>query len=98
MTPEDKIADLRQEIDRSISEGGVQTAAANIEALWRLNSSSSTAAFLVSRIEKIRESLNLTRLRIALLRSCTLEPVIPLLRASAFGFRLDPEAHVGDYN
>ena len=98
MNPEDKIADLRLEIDGSISDAGVQAAAASIEALWRLDPSSSTAAFLVSRIEKIRKSLNLTRLRIALLRSCTLEPVIPLLRASAFRFRLDLEVHVGDYN
>src|SRR5579871_918871 len=98
MNPEDKSADLRQEIDRSVCEGGIQAAAANMEALWRLNPSSSTAAFLVSRIEKIRESLNLARLRIALLRSCTLEPVIPLLRASAFCFRLDPDVHVGNYN
>ena len=98
MNPEDKMADLRQEIDRSISEGCVQAAAAKTGELWQLDPRSSTAAFLVSRIEKLQGLLNLSRVRVAVLRSYTLEPVIPLLRAAAFRFRIDIEVQVGDYN
>jgi len=98
MKPEDKIADLRQEIDQAISEGFAEVAAVRMGMLWRQEAGPSTAAFVVSRIEKVRASLNLRRLRVAVLRSYTLEPVIPLLRAAAFGFRLDLEVQVGDYN
>ncbi len=98
MNPKDNIADIRLEIDRSLSEGFVQAAAVRMGDLWQLEQGSSTAAFLVSRIEKLRGLLNLTRLRVAILRSYTLEPVIPLLRAAAFRFRIDTEVQVGDYN
>jgi FkbH-like protein len=103
MPPEDNTRDLpkedhRNEIDRLISEGIADSAAARIDALWRQEHSLATAAFIAPRIDKLRERLNLTALRVAIVRSFTLEPVIPLLRAAAFCFRLDIQVHVGDYN
>src|SRR5208283_4929165 len=113
MTPEDETSDLRKEdlrkedhrkeglrneIDRLISNGVAQSAATRMDALWRREPTLATAAFLAPRIDKLRERLDLTTLRVAILRSFTLEPVVPLMRAAAFCFRLNPEAHVGDYN
>ncbi len=90
--------DHRNEIDRLISNGNADSAAVRIDALWRQEHSLATAAFIAPRIDKLRERLNLTTLRVAIVRSFTLEPVIPLLRAAAFCFRLDLQVHMGDYN
>src|SRR6476659_8664773 len=98
MKPEHQIADLRQEIDGHISTGTAEAAAAGLDALWRQEPGPSSAAFIVSRIEKLRGKLNLACLRVAVLRSFTVEPAIPLLRAAAFSWRLDIEVQVGSYN
>ena len=98
MTSDDKIADLRSEIDRLISTGSADSAASQIDRLWRQDPGSSSAAFIAPRIEKLRDQLNLLPFRVALLRSFTLEPVVPLLRAAAFVFRIDLQVHLGDYN
>lgn len=90
--------DHRSEIDRLISSGMADSAAARIDALWRHEHSLATAAFIAPRIDKLRERLNLTTFRVAVIRSFTFEPVIPLLRAAAFCFRLDLQVHMGDYN
>jgi FkbH-like protein len=108
MPPEDKTPDppedahrkedLRNEIDQLLSDGIAGSAAARIDALWRQEPTLTTAAFLAPRMDNLRERLHLTTLRVAIVRSFTLEPVIPLLRAAAFCFRLDIQVHVGDYN
>jgi FkbH-like protein len=107
MPPENKTSDLhledhkeelRHEIDRLIANGMAPSAAARMDALWRQESTLATAGFLAPRIDKLRERLLLTTLRVAIVRSFTLEPVVPLLRAAAFCFRLDLHVHVGDYN
>src|SRR5215469_14014037 len=98
MKPEEKSAELRQEINRAISEQTIEVASARIDELWRREPGPSSAAFIAPHIERLRGQLNLARLRMAVLRSYTVEPVIPLLRAAAFGFRVDLEVHVGDYN
>src|ERR1700756_5624556 len=89
--------DLHREIDRLISGGSADSAAAAISALWRQDPGPAAAAFITSRIDKLREPLNLLPFRVALLRSFTVEPVVPLLRAAAFGYRIDLRVHVGDY-
>ncbi len=95
---ENKISDLRGEINRLISSSSVDAAAAAIDELWRHETSPASAAFIVSRIEKLRDRLNLLPLRIAVVRSFTLEPAIPLLRAAAFRYRIDLQVHIGDFN
>ncbi|HKB05169.1 MAG TPA: HAD-IIIC family phosphatase, partial [Gemmataceae bacterium] len=57
-----------------------------------------TAGFVVSRFEKLRPSLSLVPHRLAILRSFTVEPVVPLLRAAAFLAGIDLTVHVGDFN
>jgi FkbH-like protein len=98
MTPEDKIPDLRSEIDSLISTGCVDSAALRIDALWRREPGPASAAFIDTRIDQLRGRLNLLPFRVAVLRSFTLEPAIPMLRAAAFCYRVDLRVHVGDYN
>jgi FkbH-like protein len=90
--------DLRVEIDGLISGGALDQAARQLAELWRRDSASSTASFVVSRVEHLRKNLPLTKFKLAILRSFTVEPIVPLLRAEAFAYGIDLEIHVGDFN
>jgi FkbH-like protein len=90
---------LRQKADRSIELERPAEAAAVLSEIWRLEAgSAAAAAFVVSRYERIRRALSLQPHRIAILRSFTVEPVIPLLRAAGFAAGLDFTVQVGDFN
>jgi hypothetical protein len=90
--------DLRQEVDNLITAGAAELAAVRLAELWRRESGPASAAFVVSRCEKLSNMLPLLRYRLAILRSFTVEPAVPLLRASAFLSGVDLTVHVGDFN
>jgi FkbH-like protein len=96
MTPQPQ--DLRTEADRLISAGSAQPASACLSDLWRKEANSVAAAFVVSRFEQLRGKLPLLAYRLAVLRSFTLEPAIPLFRAEAFVRGIDLSVKVGDFN
>src|SRR5579862_1119016 len=92
------MSDLRMEVDSLISSGSAEAASARLAELWRNESGPASAAFLISRFEQIRGSLALRPYRLAFLRSFTVEPAVPLLRATAFLAGIDLTLHVGDFN
>ena len=103
MTSESKAIDLRSEVDRLISAGPISVESAALVSrrladLWRAEAGSVAAAFLVSRFEKLRGKLPLQPYRLAILRSFTVEPAIPLLRAEAFVHGIDLTVQLGDFN
>jgi FkbH-like protein len=89
---------LRQEIDRLIAGGDTVGASRCLAELWQKESGSAVAFFLTSRYEKLREARQFTAHRLAILRSFTVEPMVPLLRAAAFTTGLDLTVHLGDFN
>jgi FkbH-like protein len=91
-------APSRQEIDAVIAAGNMDDAASMLAELWRQEQRPATAAFLVSRFERLRGHIPLKRCRVAFLRSFVVEPVMPLARALAFVGGIDLEVHVGDFN
>jgi FkbH-like protein len=95
-------SNLRAQVDRLIAEGAFDLAARRLAELWRRDPASATASFVTSRIdelrEKLRDRLTLTKFKLAILRSFTVEPIVPLLRAEAFAYGIDLEVHVGDFN
>jgi FkbH-like protein len=90
--------DLRKEADDLIASGSAELAALRLAELWRDESGAGTAAFVVSRYEKLREQLPQARFRLAILRSFTVEPAVPLLRAAAFASGIDLTVQLGDFN
>jgi FkbH-like protein len=98
MTPDPKGVDLRTEIDRLLLAGDVQSASTLLAEFWRKEASSGAAAFLVSRFERLREKLSFVSYRLAIPRSFTVEPAIPLLRAEAFVRGIDLTVQLGDFN
>src|ERR1017187_560300 len=89
---------LRAEIDRHIAEGDFALASRRLRDLWRRNPAPATASFITSRIEQLRGKVALTPFKLAILRSFTVEPVVPLLRAEAFSCGIELDVHVGDFN
>jgi FkbH-like protein len=89
---------MRDEIDRLIASGDGHSAASALANLWRQSLGPATAGFVVGRIDRVRELLSLTSCRVAILRSFTVEPAIPLLRAMGFVGGIDLEVRLGDFN
>lgn len=91
-------ADLRLDIERLVASGDAASARILLEELWRQNPSPALAAFVVSRFDRLRSHLPVVPCRLAILRSFTVEPVVPLLRAAAAVNGIDVTSHVGDFN
>src|ERR1035438_8211380 len=91
-------SDLRAEIDALIAQGIFDIAGRRLAELWRREPGSATAGFVTSRLDQIRDKLTLVKFKLAILRSFTVEPIVPLLRAEAFAYGIDLELHVGDFN
>jgi FkbH-like protein len=99
-------SNLRTEVDKLIAEGAFDLASRRLAELWRRDPASGTASFVTSRLDELRDKtrdklgdkLALTKFKLAILRSFTVEPIVPLLRAEAFGYGIDLEVHVGDFN
>src|SRR5258706_354612 len=98
MPAQTRPSSLRPEIDQLISDGSHISAARLLAELWRHQAGSAAASFVVSRLDQIRGNLALTKFKLAILRSFTVEPIVPLLRAEALTFGIDLEVHVGDFN
>src|SRR5438874_5540597 len=93
---------LREQIDECIESGQSELAVAALHRYWRENSGahgrpSTAAAWIVSRFERLLEKIPLTPYRLAILRSYTVEPLIPILRALGFLAGLDLSIHLGDF-
>ena len=93
-----ELRSLRQEVDVLIGERRAKEAIARLRAAWRSDRSTPTASFLVSRFEALRDQVEFQRFRIVVLRSFTVEPVIPFLRARGFLAGLDITVELGDFN
>ena len=89
---------LRAEVDELFARGAFDLAARRLAQLWRRDPVQGTASFVIARFEELRDKLALTRFKLAILRSFTVEPIVPLLRAEAFSCGIDLEVHVGDFN
>jgi FkbH-like protein len=98
MSHEHNPANLRSEVDRLLAEGAPDAASRRLGELWRREPGSATASFVTSRLDQLRDKLPLTKFKLTILRSFTVEPIVPLLRAEAFAYGIELEVHVGDFN
>jgi len=89
---------LRAEVDLQIAKENWGMAKAALHDLWRAERTSSAASFVISRFEKLRPFVPLVGCRLAILRSFTIEPAVPLLRAAAFLGGIDLSVHIGGFD
>jgi FkbH-like protein len=92
------IAEARTEIELAVDGGEWRKAARLAQSLWEREAGSATANFAIACFEKMRSQLDLAPYRCAILRSFTVEPLVPLLRAAAFIAGIDLAVHVGEFN
>jgi FkbH-like protein len=89
---------LRKRVNDLIEADDAGGAAAALREVWRSQPDAASASFVVSRYERIRDGLPLRPYRVAILRSFTVEPLIPLLRAEAFTAGIDLAVQLGAFN
>jgi FkbH-like protein len=98
MLPAEKSSQLRSAADRHLEAGQPALAAARLGELWRCQRDLATASFINSRYERLHGQLPLVAHRTSILRSFTVEPIVPLLRAEAFCAGIDLSVQLGDFN
>ncbi len=89
---------IRGEIERHLRDGEWVAARTALERLWRIQPSAALAAYVSAGFERLRGRLDFHRCRVAILRSFTLDPVIPLLRAAAWVNGIELTAELGGFN
>jgi FkbH-like protein len=89
---------LREQIDRLIECGDATRAQSLLANLWRQDPGPAVAAFVLSRFDKLRTNLVAVSCRTAILRSFTMEPISPLLRAAAAVNGIDLIIQIGAFN
>ena len=91
-------AEIRKQIDQAISDGQSSRALAQLRGLWRSHASLAVAPYVLDRYAKIPETPPSISCQVTILRSFTVEPIVPLVRAGATCWGMDLEAKVGDFN
>lgn len=87
-----------EELEQAVAAGDVPTTLATLRRLWAIQPGPSSAATILSGIKRLGERLTLRPCHIALLRSFTAEPLVPLLRAQAALHGLDLQVTMGGFN
>ncbi len=90
--------ELRREIDRLVHAGRAAEAAAALGSLWRAEPSAGSARYLLKSFHSLREELPLRPFNLVILRSYTVEPLVPLLRAEALVSGMDLNIRTGEFN
>ena len=89
---------LRKKTNELIIAGDFVAASRCLAEIWREEAGPATAPFINSCYEKMREQLPIEPYRLAILRSFTVEPLTPLLRAACFQIGIDLTVHLGEFN
>lgn len=88
----------REEIDNKFAEGKLADAFRALADAWNREPSLNAAQFVIAKYEAHRADLELMRCKLAILRSVTVEPLVPLLRAAAFVNGIDLDVRVSDFD
>jgi FkbH-like protein len=93
----DELAALRREVDVLLDLGDTRSATECISRVWEMHAGPSTAGFVNGRLARLPRS-GRRAASVAILRSFTVEPLVPLLQAAAGVTGLDLTVQVGSFN
>ena len=91
-------SDPRNTIETLVASGDFSGAARALSVAWDRQPSAAFAGFVASRFDKIRAHLSLLPYRLAVLRSFTVEPALPILKATAYVRGIALDIHTGEFN
>src|SRR5579871_1209825 len=89
---------LRHEIDELLATEQWQKAGRQLRLLWEREGGAPLAGYVVAGFEKIGPPLVSTAHRCVILRSFTVEPIVPALKACAYTSGINLAVHVGEFN
>jgi len=90
-------ATSREAIEELVASGSAE-AARHLAAYWQQHKSPAAAHFVVGAFEALLPQPHLIECRVMILRSFTVEPLIPLLRAAAFSAGIRLHVQISDFN
>jgi FkbH-like protein len=90
--------EIREQIDALIAERRWPAAHARLADFWQREGKAGVASYILSCYDKMRAHMELVPCRVAFLRSMTVEPIVPILRAAALVSGIDATVHVGEFN
>ncbi|MEJ2008190.1 MAG: HAD-IIIC family phosphatase [Acidobacteriota bacterium] len=91
--------EMASEVRRLAQAGSVPQARALLARFWKNNAGLAAAGFVNSVFEELRGAeLSLASVRLAILRSCTFEPLISLLRAEGYLGGMDIVTYLSEFN
>lgn len=90
--------ELRGQIDQLLTEQWWPQAHGRLRDLWQQDKSVATATYVASCYERLRKHVALRDCKIGILRSMTLEPLLPILRAAAYVAGIDLTTQLGQFN
>src|SRR4051812_41008942 len=90
--------DLREEIRQAFSRREGAFAQALVRQYWDAEPGPLSAAFILAQAERLRHQSPLAPWQLAILRSSTVEPIVPLVRAGALAHGIDLSVHVGSFD
>jgi FkbH-like protein len=92
------VTSLLERVDDAVKSGTAAAALALLRQLYAARPTISTAAAVIERVGQLGHDAGLAPCRLFVLRSFTIEPVVPLLRAQAMLAGLALEVEVGEFN
>lgn len=87
----------RAAVDDAMAAGDTREALSALRALWRDDKSLASAAFILSKTQHLTASRS-GRIRVAFLRSFTVEPAVRMLEATTVLDGLTVDSYVGGFN
>jgi FkbH-like protein len=85
-------------IDERVAQGDAPGAGDLLAELWQTSASPSLAGYVLARYEQIAGARTTVPFKIGILRSFTVEPLVPLLRAGGAVGGFDLAVHLGEFN
>ena len=89
---------LRAEIEELLQAGEWRQAHVRLGELWRDEGKASAAGFITSCYERIGDRVPLTKCRLFILRSMTVEPLLPIVRCAGLVAGIDVLPQAGQFN
>ncbi len=90
--------ELREQVESYLAEGRWEQAHARLGDFWRKEGRAAAASYVLACYEKMKGQVPLVQTRIALLRSMTVEPLVPILRSAALVEGIEAIVHLGQFN
>lgn len=97
-TAEPSVSELRAAAEGCIAAGKHWEAHALLAQIWQRDPAPALAGFIGKQFASLSEHLPVIKQRLGILRSFTVEPIVPLLRAGAAVYRVDLDVEVGQFN